>query len=78
MFLPVRPPPFQTVTHEMGHNLGMEHDFKGKKTRKQDGVKCYGYMDYDDDTNKYLLVVSQILLLTSIGKLATFALLPLV
>ena len=45
----------------MGHNLGMEHDcidgncawwddsYLGP--RQHDGVDCYGYMDYKDETN---------------------------
>ena len=38
----------------MGHNLGMDHDFKGDNEldiRVQDGVKCEGYMDYIEHTN---------------------------
>ena len=42
----------------MGHNLGMDHDFKDEKdengnniVRVQDGVKCEGYMDYEDHTD---------------------------
>ena len=32
----------------MGHNLGMKHDMDRKFS---DGTNCYGYMDYQDDTN---------------------------
>ena len=44
----------------MGHNLGMEHDCDGTCAywsssyvgpRQLDGVDCFGYMDYKDDTN---------------------------
>ena len=44
----------EVVTHEIGHNLGLKHDFDDaikRKTgkmvpRKVNGVDCAGYMDY--------------------------------
>ena len=41
----------QIIAHEIGHNLGMKHDFKGSKYKVLDGKQCKGYMDYDDSTN---------------------------
>ena len=48
----------ETLTHEIGHNLGLKHDFQEdwsgnpilvnqeKVPRKVKGVDCTGYMDY--------------------------------
>ena len=44
----------EVVTHEIGHNLALKHDFDDaikEKTgemvpRKVDGIDCAGYMDY--------------------------------
>jgi len=45
----------ETITHEMGHNLGMQHDFSDSLgtnyLRQSNGVSCKGYMDYNDKTN---------------------------
>merc|ERR1711894_791287 len=38
----------ETIAHEMGHNLGMRHDFQRTDSK---GRNCYGYMDYKDDAN---------------------------
>jgi len=52
----------ETLTHEIGHNLGLKHDFQedsngnpikinGEKVPRQvKGVDCTGYMDYKDHT----------------------------
>ena len=45
---------FQTISHELGHSLGMAHDFYQKnpyKYRKYESESkdCRGLMDYIDD-----------------------------
>ena len=41
----------QTIAHEIGHNLGMDHDFDAQgNPRVLNGRRCYGYMDYEDGT----------------------------
>ena len=38
-----------TVAHEIGHNLGMKHDFNGNdpnNLKAHNGQRCYGFMAY--------------------------------
>ena len=64
----------------MGHNIGLQHDCINYNCahwnpsyvgpRVIDGVECYGYMDYKDDTN-YWSACSVSDLLTYINSLSS-------
>ena len=45
------------MAHEVGHQLGMNHDFEGMDETKlkkwSDGTTCTGFMDYNEDTDKW-------------------------
>ena len=45
----------QTIAHEIGHNLGMFHDFDDNSATREprvlNGRQCWGYMDYEDGTH---------------------------
>lgn len=47
------------MAHEVGHQLGMAHDFIGQDSanlrKGSDGKACTGFMDYNEDTDKWSL-----------------------
>ena len=48
---------WQIITHEIGHQLGMGHDFVGMDSTQlktgPDGKKCNGFMDYNETTDQW-------------------------
>jgi len=47
----------EIITHEIGHQLGMGHDFVGMDSTNlktgPDGKKCSGFMDYNETTDQW-------------------------
>merc|ERR1711994_860476 len=47
----------EIITHEVGHQLGLGHDFVGMDSTKlktgPDGKKCNGFMDCNETTDQW-------------------------